>query len=260
MNQSITWKTLEELQEPFNDAVNYRTRPEKEFFNKIFLRTEELKSCLKPSVYFVIGEKGSGKTAYAAYLESNELEETRCKLTTMTESQYKRFIALKKDGKLSYSDYANIWRPMLLHMTCQCILDKSKNFFTNLTGKFSAIQTEIARFNKNALNPEVEVAFEAINEMALNTAIKNEHVGNISADFRTRDTDKTANIKHHLLEAETTLKTALSDLKLGNKHILFIDGIDYRPESVPYNDYLACIKGLGEAVWQLNNDFFWKYS
>ena len=61
MNQSITWKTLEELQEPFNDAVNYRTRPEKEFFNKIFLRTEELKSCLKPSVYFVIGEKGSGK-------------------------------------------------------------------------------------------------------------------------------------------------------------------------------------------------------
>lgn len=256
MNQPIAWKALKDLQEPFNDAVNYRTRPEKEFFNKIFLRTEELKSCLKPAVYFVLGEKGSGKTAYAAYLENNEVEDTRCKLTTMTESQYKRFIALKRDGKLSYSDYANIWRPMLLHMTCQAIVDKSRNFFAKLTGKFSAIQTEIVRFNKNALNPEVEVAFEAINEMALNTTLENKNVGKVSGDFRTKDTDKTSKIKHHLLDTETTLKNALSDLTLGNNHIIFIDGIDYRPESVPYNDYLACIKGLGEAVWQLNNDFF----
>jgi hypothetical protein len=256
MNQPIVWKTLKDLQEPFNDAVNYRTRPEKEFFNKIFLHTEELKSCLKPSVYFVLGEKGSGKTAYAAYLETNEIEATRCKLTTMTESQYKRFIALKREGKLSYSDYANIWRPMLLHMTCQTILDKSRTFFTKLTGKFSAIQTEINRFNKNALNPEVEVAFEAINEMALNITAEKKNTGKVSGDFRTKDTDKTSKIKHHLLETETTLKTAISDLKLGNNHIVFIDGIDYRPESVPYHDYLACIKGLGEAVWQLNNDFF----
>lgn len=254
--QQVAWKSLKDLQEPFNDAFNYRTRPEKDFFNKIFLRTDELRACLKPAVYYVIGEKGSGKTAYAAYLESNEIEDTRCKLTTMTESQYKRFIALKRDGKLSYSDYANIWRPMLLHMACQSIVDKSHNFLTKLTGKFSAIQAEISKFNKKALNPEVEVAFEAINEMALNAALENEHIGKVGSEFRTKDTDRTSQIKHHLLEAETTLKTALSELKLGNNHILFIDGIDYRPESVPYNDYLACIKGLGEAVWQLNNDFF----
>lgn len=35
-----------------------------------------------------------------------------------------------------------------------------------------------------------------------------------------------------------------------------MDGIDYRPEDVPYADYLACVKGLGEAVWQLNVEFF----
>jgi hypothetical protein len=256
MNEPFVWKSLKDLQEPFNDAFNYRTRPEKDFFNKIFLLTEELRACLKPAVYYLIGEKGSGKTAYAAYLESNEIDETRCKLTTMTESQYKRFIALKRDGKLSYSDYSNIWRPMLLHMTCQSILDKSKNFLAALTGKFKGIEAEITRFNKNALNPEVEVAFEAINEMALNASLENKDIGKLGSEFRTKDTDRTSTIKHHLLEAETTLKVALGELKLKHSHVLFIDGIDYRPESVPYNDYLACIKGLGEAVWQLNNDFF----
>ena len=74
MIQPLVWKTLKELHPPFNDAVNYKTRSEKAFFNKIFLRTEELKLCLKPATYFVIGEKGSGKTAYAAYLESNETD------------------------------------------------------------------------------------------------------------------------------------------------------------------------------------------
>ncbi|CAH0445938.1 hypothetical protein LMG9673_04731 [Ralstonia pseudosolanacearum] len=93
-----TWKSLNDLQEPFNDAVNYKTRKQREFFNKIFLRTDDLTGCLQPSVYFLIGEKGSGKTAYAAYLETNELNSYRCKLTTMTESQYKRFIELKREA------------------------------------------------------------------------------------------------------------------------------------------------------------------
>jgi hypothetical protein len=39
-------------------------------------------------------------------------------------------------------------------------------------------------------------------------------------------------------------------------HILFIDGIDIRPSGIPFEDYLECVKGLANAVWSLNNDFF----
>ena len=61
-------KTLKELQEPFNDAHNYKNRAQKEFFNRVFLRTSALDEILGPSVYFLMGEKGSGKTAYAVYM------------------------------------------------------------------------------------------------------------------------------------------------------------------------------------------------
>jgi hypothetical protein len=250
------WKPLRELQEPFNDAVNYKTRKQREFFSKIFLRTEGLQDCLQPSVYFLIGEKGSGKTAYAAYLEANELDQHRCKLTTMTESQYKRFIELKRSGKLTYSDYANIWRPLLLNMTCQAIISKSKGFFAGITGKFSVIEREIKEFNKEALNPEVEVAFEMIRERNFSAEAGKEKVAKASGEFKNKSTDTTEKIKHHLLDIESRLKSALADISLKHHHTIFVDGIDYRPESVPYAEYIACIKGLGEATWQLNNEYF----
>ncbi|KAF5421524.1 MAG: hypothetical protein C5S44_06405, partial [Candidatus Methanocomedens sp.] len=41
-----------------------------------------------------------------------------------------------------------------------------------------------------------------------------------------------------------------------DNYILFIDGIDIRPTFVPYDDYLECIKGLANAVWSINTDFF----
>jgi hypothetical protein len=255
-NATRNWKILADLQEPFNDAVNYKTRQEKEFFSRIFLRTDDLQSCLKPAVYYLIGEKGSGKTAYAAYLENNNVDETRCRLSTMTETQYKRFITLKKRGQLEYSDYANIWRPMLLNMVAQALVHKSKGFFASVTGKFDLLEQEVERFNKDALNPEVEVAFEMVNESMDSLSLGYDKI--VKADLKdtSRSTEKTESIKHHLLEKETRLKQAIGDLQLSKNHVLFVDGVDYRPAGVPYNDYLNCVKGLGEAVWQLNIEFF----
>ncbi|WP_186020306.1 P-loop ATPase, Sll1717 family [Burkholderia gladioli] len=247
---------MTDLRDPFNDAVNYRSRQEKEFFSQIFLRTSDLFECLKPSIYYLIGEKGSGKTAYAAYLESNDVNGTRCKLSTMTESQYKRFIALKSQGKLEYSDYANIWRPMLLNMMAQMLVEKSKGFFESISGKFNSIEREISTFNGQALNPEVEVAFEMISEENGSIAIGSDKIGKLSIEDKKKVTDHTEQIKHHLLVKESQLKQALEDLKLSRNHILFVDGIDFRPEHVPYYDYLNCVKGIGEAVWQLNTEFF----
>ncbi|MDH1522180.1 P-loop ATPase, Sll1717 family [Achromobacter mucicolens] len=250
------WKALKDLKDPFNDAVNYKSRLQKDFFNQLFLRTEELYKCLEPSVYYLLGEKGSGKTAYATYLENNLVQDTLCKLTTMTESQYNRFIAMKRQGKLEYSDYANIWRPILLNMASQFLIQKCKGFLDGFTGRFDAIEAEITRFNRDALNPEVEVAFRVVSENRDGIKIGIKDVGSVSSQQSVQESDELEHIRHHLLEKETSFKDAIGDLKLKRNVVLFMDGIDYRPEAVPYNDYLACIKGLGEAAWHLNTEFF----
>lgn len=256
MTDNLPWKSLKALHEPFNDAFNYRTRQQKEFFNRLFLRTDELDKCLASAVYFVIGEKGAGKTAYAVYLENNSLENNRCQVTSMTETQYKRFIELKRQGKLAYSDYANIWRSMLLFIVGRMIVQKSKGFFEAVTRKFVDVEKLIAKWDENALNPEVESAFEAVSQQAITAAIEAQGVGRAEAKSATQSTESTPRIRHHLLETENKLRAAISALSLSRNHILFIDGIDFRPESVSYQDYTECVKGLGEAVWQLNTEFF----
>lgn len=252
----MMWKSISQLREPFNDAVNYRATKEKEFFNSLFLRTEDLQKLLRPAVYYLMGEKGTGKTAYATYMENNSIDDTRCKLVTMTETQYKRFIEMKKKGQLSYSDYASIWRSMLLFVVSQMLIEKNKGALHSFTGKFKKIEEAVGKWNKHALNPEVESAFEALTSDSLSVSLGNKDVGSIGAEQRQLESQKSALIRHHLLETESTLKNAISDLKLARNHILFIDGIDYRPEQVSYFEYLECIKGLGEATWQLNTEYF----
>jgi len=258
MNQEKNWLPLNQLREPFNDAVNYQSRTQREFFQKIFLHTESLQKILDPQIYFLMGEKGSGKTAYATYLETHKVNGHRCKLTTMTETQYRRFVELKRQGKLAYSDYANIWRSMLLFIAGRMLVEKSKTPLHILTGKFSKIEKEIQKWAKNALNPEVETAFEAISAESLNAKIKPGNFGEMGGELKNQITEKTPTLRHHLLETENSFKDAIHSLTLADDHILFIDGIDYRPNSISYTDYIECVKGLGEAVWQLNTEFFGK--
>ena len=64
-------KKISELDLGFNNAENYRKKENKNLFNQIFVKNYFLDDLLKPSKYFLIGEKGTGKTAYAVYLSNN---------------------------------------------------------------------------------------------------------------------------------------------------------------------------------------------
>ena len=64
-------KKIKELYLGFSDAQNYSERRNKEAFNEIFVKNKYLDNLVQPNVYFLIGEKGTGKTAYATYLSNN---------------------------------------------------------------------------------------------------------------------------------------------------------------------------------------------
>ena len=107
-------KSILSLNFGYNDAENYKKRENKEFFNKIFVRNEFLEQLLENDKYFLIGEKGTGKTAYAVYLANNNYKETISDLKYIRETDYAKFISLKKLKHLQLSDYTSIWKVILL--------------------------------------------------------------------------------------------------------------------------------------------------
>ena len=70
-------KKFKELDFGYGDAANYRnSRKYKDYFSKVFVRDEKLDRLMREDTYFLIGDKGTGKTAYAVFLENQEYQNT----------------------------------------------------------------------------------------------------------------------------------------------------------------------------------------
>lgn len=89
-------KKIQELNLGFSDAQNYLQRGNKQIFSSVFVRNSYLEDLLQPHIYFLLGEKGTGKTAYAAFLSNSEYKNNKSVLKYINGTDYEKFYELKK--------------------------------------------------------------------------------------------------------------------------------------------------------------------
>ena len=94
-------KPIKEKNLGISEAEKYRRRENKDIFNQIFIRNNYLEKLCEPSTSFLIGEKGTGKTAYAVYLSNNEYKNTLSSIKYTRETDYQKFYTLKKKVNLN---------------------------------------------------------------------------------------------------------------------------------------------------------------
>jgi len=107
----------------------------------------------------------------------------------------------------------------------------------------------------HAFSPEIISVLNLIENSKFAAELISKYL-NIGGEESVSMTFNESRFQVNLLYIQKQFENALSNIKLKNNHILFIDGIDIRPGVIPYNHYLECVKGLANAVWSLNNDFF----
>lgn len=247
-------KKIVDLEYSFPDAENYRRREFKEKFTKSFLTDDYVQHILKPEISFLMGEKGAGKTAYAVYLSNNRVNSTACELKFIRETEYQKFVALKKEKHLDLSDYTNIWRVILLLMLAKQVADNESSVLPKFL-KFRSLNQAIDEYYLHAFSPEIIHALQFVQESKLAAEFLSKHA-KASGEQKETLTFSENRFQTNLLYIQKSFEKALLDLKLSASHTLFIDGIDIRPSGIQYPEYLDCVKGLANAVWQLNNDFF----
>ena len=247
-------KEIKDLYFGFTDAENYKRKEDKEFFNQIFIKNQYLDDLCNSSTSFLIGDKGTGKTAYAVYLTNNDYKNIRGDLKYIRETEYQKFITLKKDKHLQLSDYTQIWKISILLLLC----DKIRNTETGIINKylnFKTINEVIEEYYYKAFSPEILNTLEFVENSKISAELLSKHA-NIQTGESSNLTFTEKRFQTNLLFIRKKFEDALKQVRLNKDYILFIDGIDIRPSEIPYDDYLACIKGLANAVWELNNDFF----
>ena len=243
----------------FVNAENYRKRENKELLAKYFVRDAFLEKLLDHSVYFLVGEKGTGKTAYSTYLRNNTYKLKKAFTYDVRQTEYQKFLELKKAGHLPLSQYSEVWRTLLLILAATSILEASgtPDFLKRFT-KLGSLKQAIDEFYDNAFAPEIVKILSFVESSELSTSLIAKYAAieaNAKANTKTEKKDSNATFQTNLLKIRNAFETALGTLKLDQDHIIFIDGIDVRPASIAYSDYFECVQGLIEAVWAINNDF-----
>ncbi len=242
-----------ELSVGFADAENFRRKENRDLFSRLFVKTEALEKLADPGVSFLIGEKGTGKTAYAAYYSLFSYRDARAELKYIRETEYRKFLSLRRDKHLSLSDFVQIWKVIICLLLAQQIVDHD----ASLVGRFIKLRNlkeAIDSFYENAFAPEIANALQMIerSEISAKLLVERAQLGGTLAQ-EVRGTRSIFQV--NLMRIQRAFEDALRSLKLPRSEILFIDGIDVRPNTVPYDEYLDCIKGLANAVWEINNDF-----
>ncbi len=240
----------------FRDAENYRRKEEKEFFSRIFIRTPELDHLCEPSTFFLLGEKGTGKTAYAVFMSIMEYKNNSASLKYIRETDYQKFVEMRVSKHLSLSDYTSIWKVIIYLLLAQQIRDKeSKNPLFKTFLKFDKLSIAIDEYYQHAFSPEIIYAIKFAEEANIAAELISKYAKVGVADKSTISFSENQ-FQVNLLYVQKQFEEAFSSLKLNQNYILFIDGIDIRPQTINLETYIECIKGLATAVWAVNNDFF----
>lgn len=248
-------KNIEQLNLGFSDAQNYTKRANKQMFNSVFVKNDFLEKLLSPNVYYLIGEKGTGKTAYATFLNNNDYANCKSFLKFISGTDYERFHELKKKQHIDISGYVDIWKTILLLLLAKSITDNEKTKSPFIKTKHSQLMKAIDEYYHNAFSPEIISALRIIDssEIAAKLIFKYVEAGG-KAESSIEYNEQRLQINLYYICRH--FSDSFSKMKLDKDVLLLIDGIDIRPAQIPYEEYLECIKGLATACWTLNTELF----
>lgn len=252
-------KPISELQQIKGDAYEYYNTSSQQdsLFEKIFLVDEIMDEIKSPDKYFVIGEKGSGKTAYAVYLSNHPSADLKSKIKLVENTVYDKFVTMKQNKSLDMSTYKDIWVNMIYLVLCEEIRDLIQNNPLKYR-HYMSLTKAIEKFYSNAFKPEFINALEFVDKSnaSVNTMIENgvfSLAGNAEEEFTQKYVEQSYQLS--LMKLKDGFEKALQPLNMRNKFILFIDGIDARPTHISNKEYIDCLKGLVNAVITLNCSF-----
>lgn len=258
-------KAFAEIDLGYGDAANYKNnRKYKELFSKVFVKDEKLDRLMREDTYYLIGDKGTGKTAYSVFLENSEYRNTQSKVINLEATDYKIFLNLRKLGFLQLSDFSRIWKIILLLMTAESIQKENiSSFGPKRSALFEKLKSRIDAYYENAYIPEIAGTIKYIFDEAcsMQAGLSFSTIG-LGSNLQSTLSDKLVTectiqkFQNNLADMERQFCDAFSRLKINKNKFIFIDSIDIKLDEFSEPEYQACIQGLANAIWSVNTDVF----
>jgi hypothetical protein len=243
----MAWKAIRDLHFGFADAQNYKDGQDSSHFEASFLADRHLEQLKAPNVYFLIGEKGTGKTAYAIYLTYFSKGTYNADTAFVQPTDYTDLLAASKEANLSVSDYSALWQVALLMVLFRNCAVNCVDLGT-AEPLISKLNETISRFTFSAGTIRLADVFGVLRNIDgfCNAVSK---VSKSGKDFEFPDAPVRSKIAFLSQQFLDVLSKFPDDLQF----TLFVDGIDIRPDYLEFDNFIKCVSGLCDAVWILNS-------
>jgi hypothetical protein len=241
-------RTITELNFGYNDAFIFQSQEDSALQQKLFLADKHLDDLCERNKYFLVGDKGTGKTAYAGYVSNWGHRQIAGRFLFVQVADFEGFIRTANLLKLSPDQYRMLWKVILLIIHLRA---------TELSGSLHGRARKTpARLVLKTLGDISLGAFEPSVNGCLSIL---EHVGAFAHRLvaNSKSADKNLDIggssPYLLLQyIQRQILDGLAEFTLEKDLVLFVDGLDVRPPNVEYGDYINCVRGLISAGWELN--------
>lgn len=209
------------------DAKRYLDNPDdilSQQFKRSFLKSQHFSQVTNPEIYFLIGDKGMGKTSYAVYA-SNFHEGYSARTTVFTSSNFTAMKEVAKKVDISPAQYSTIWSFVLA-------INLVENLRTKLevsgNHKFDAV---IGGIRSCLLGGEAASIASCLELIEVSEALLEFLSGELSLDL-SQTTISRASASLRLARITDICIDALASLPTDTQFTLFFDGLDVRPDEV----------------------------
>jgi hypothetical protein len=247
---ALVRKTIAELAFGPNDAQDYRSGTDEELLHRLFLVDENLETlCKGNSIYFLIGEKGTGKTAYATYVSRFGASGANGYDLFISPNDYSNFLDFAVTLDIKQQDYHLLWESIFLLMLVYTFArDKRRSAPApvNVMRLADSID-DFAIFDRRPTVSNIFNLFSTLGDFveAARTILENN-----------RKSPGQPNGRRLLSYLRSMIAESLSAIANETPFIMFIDGIDVRPSDLPtqltQDSFLRSVRGIVTAVWNLN--------
>lgn len=248
-----------DIELPYDEAENYFQKSNKEKLKGFFYKGSVFEKLKEETTYFLIGEKGSGKTAYSAYFCNNAVANISSKRYCITVDDYNKLIQMKKDKKLDYTHFTTLWKATLLIKLLVSLEKREVSFWGSKS--YENLRTILEKYNFT------KITMDSFSPMSMmdNSKFTREIGGNLTGEHyelkgeQQKTTEQGIKYESNVyvdnwVKILNDISAELERLKLKNIHYLFVDGIDVRPPEIDYSSYKECVFPLVRAVYELNSE------
>jgi hypothetical protein len=159
-----------------HDASVFEEKNNHAILAKVFHDDNNASQILKQNQYFIIGEKGTGKTMISQYL-THVKTHLNCSILDYSTIDFGTFKKLSEERYLKFIQSDQIWQVLLLTLAAEHVVRKETGILNSV--RFKGLHEAIKEFYQGRFTPEFPTVIQLVNRLDSIEKLANKHIGEI---------------------------------------------------------------------------------